>query len=106
MKLFRWLLAKWRIQQMDLSAFAEQFELANKDAGKEAIEALQHAQTLLKKLVEEAKQNHNTRWIETRGSFIWICEQCNHETPGSHIFCPNCGRKITEYIPYQEEEKA
>lgn len=45
-------------------------------------------------------------------NFAWTCENCKSEwvcecgTPeeNSYKYCPNCGAKITEYIPYRDDE--
>ncbi len=52
-----------------------------------------------------------TRFIETYmgyDSFAWVCEACDEPwtfecyTPqeNNYNYCPKCGRKIIEYIPF------
>ncbi len=58
-----------------------------------------------------------TKYIEKKISewrdTTWICEQCEcswvleyHLRENSEMnFCPGCGRKITEFVDYVEEEE-
>ena len=44
--------------------------------------------------------------------FAWKCENCSElwtlieGTPEDNLYhyCPNCGAKITKYIPYRDDE--
>ena len=57
----------------------------------------------------------DTRFIEVdmyHGDMAWECEECkavwvySDGTPNecNVNYCPNCGRKITEYVEYVEED--
>jgi len=56
-----------------------------------------------------------TRYVEQdlgHCSFAWVCEQCDDTRCFDYPlpedidfnFCPKCGRKITEFVKYQEED--
>lgn len=55
-----------------------------------------------------------TKFIEVdmyQSDYAWECENCKETfyfdiggpEENNHFYCPNCGKKIAEFIPYEEE---
>lgn len=58
-------------------------------------------------------REESTRWVEKKigyDTLVWICEECEFTTQfecdgpeeNNYNFCPQCGRKIAEYVPYRD----
>lgn len=59
------------------------------------------------------RKNQRTRWIEEdlgHCCYAWVCKECdltwtfNEGGPEENgvKYCPGCGRKIAEYVPYKD----
>lgn len=57
-------------------------------------------------------EKQTCKWIEEIDSQYWECSECGAafvfetDTPkeNEYYYCPKCGRKIIEYIPWSAEE--
>lgn len=58
-------------------------------------------------------REESTRWVEEKigyDTLVWICEECEFTTQfecdgpeeNNYNFCPQCGRKIDEYVDYRD----
>ncbi len=57
------------------------------------------------------KEHSHTRWTQDRSCEYWECESCkvawtfeyDPSEDGEMNYCPKCGRKIVEFVHFEEE---
>ena len=67
-------------------------------------------------IISAPLESNATRWIEESVGYdalAWECETCDWMTqldgsPEEHgyHFCPQCGRRIVEFVPYRDDADA